>query len=669
MLPDGLTFSEPEAHIPARPHIALLFPPQWSPFQPPLGLPALSGHLKSRGFRTRVFDLNVLFYHWLLSEEGARSVIRAAVERDSRLDRFSETLTVVRAHRVFETAVRELLQLRRSPSVSVFASHWLGLRALETYCEAVSDVSRGSFRITPYQLELDAGVRSRREIEDAIGSPPPVLRDFAQWCAQRVLRDNPRSVGLSCIGQTQLFFSLLIGKTIRRIAPEVPILVGGTVLPRIHERHGIEPHWFGQYFDVVVRHEGEQPLARFVSLLHEGETDFAQIEGVIVAGPHGIQTTDPAPPLNTDDIVDPDFDDLDLDLYLSPSPTLPLLASRGCYWGKCEFCHHGMVYGDKYSAQPVERVIETITRLSARYGVSHFAFNDEALPPKTFRQLGQLLPRCDESGWRFTGLIKFERYYEHEDFRNAHDAGFRSLYVGLESASERVLRRMKKLTPLDDIRRNLADAADAGIWMHCFIFFGFPGERPDEAQQTLDFVISNADTIGSFGAGIFELEHNAPIQNRAGEFGVTLSVERNEDLSVYYDFAVEDGVSPAMARTYVKSADAQALRIPKFRVVQAIPREHLLSILDAHPGVELERYGRQMLEAGGVPAELPLSSLVHWDREQGRLITIATGRISEVDSDHATIDTLLNASLTYGEARNVLSRAGLLSLLGAQDLE
>src|SRR5207249_3328953 len=120
------------------------------------------------------------------------------------------------------------------------------------------------------------------------------------------------------------------------------------------------------------------------------------------------------------------------------------LTARGCYWGKCEFCHHGMVYGEKYEAYEITRVLENVRSLATKYGVRHFAFNDEAIPPKVLRAMGKLFPPHSQTGWNFTGLIKFEPYFTAEDFRNVHAVGLRSLYVGLESASEHVLDLMKK---------------------------------------------------------------------------------------------------------------------------------------------------------------------------------------------------------------------------------
>ena len=191
----------------SRPNIALLFPPQWSPFQPPMGLPALSGHLKRAGHATRAFDLNVQFYHWLISDEGAALLLHPVDSGEAQASR-SDAYNIIRANHAFVGAVQ---QAQSQDAESVFASHWIMQRALETYCDAASDLVDGAFRITPYTLELNQNQEDRESLERWVESPPPVLLGCAEYYAKLVLNHRPWSIGLSCIGQTQLFFSLLLG--------------------------------------------------------------------------------------------------------------------------------------------------------------------------------------------------------------------------------------------------------------------------------------------------------------------------------------------------------------------------------------------------------------------------------------------------------------------------
>ncbi|HEU6443728.1 MAG TPA: hypothetical protein VFL61_01585 [Gaiellaceae bacterium] len=271
-----------------------------------------------------------------------------------------------------------------------------------------------------------------------MSDPPDLLDTFVRATIEsQVLPANPKVVGLSCIGQEQLYFTLLFGRYLKEHT-DASVIVGGTIFSRIFERGALKPDWFGRYFDVIVRNEGERPTERLLSNLRNRVPLTLDVPGVVYHEHGQIEAPTPAHPLSPRELPVPDFDDMPLGHYMSPEITLPLLSARGCYWGKCEFCHHGMVYGEKYAPYKPIDILEAVTMLAERYGVRHFAFNDEAIPPKVLRAIGEQFPPHAESGWTFTGLIKFEPTYKREDFERFHAAGCRSLYVGLESASERV---------------------------------------------------------------------------------------------------------------------------------------------------------------------------------------------------------------------------------------
>jgi hypothetical protein len=155
--------------------------------------------------------------------------------------------------------------------------------------------------------------------------------------------------------------------------------------------------------------------------------------------------------------------------------------------------------------------------------------------------------------------------------------------------------------------RNLTDAARAGIWMHCFLFFGFPGERESEAQETYDFIIDNIDIIGSFGCGTFALEHNAPIQKHLEEFDVRVGQAGLGDLDVYYTYEVDDGVGPDRALEWADALNTRTSDIRKYAAAAWVPREHLLCLLSRSSPEDLVDAGGRLLDEGFVTLDLPVS--------------------------------------------------------------
>jgi len=599
--------------------LLLVFPPQWSPFQPPLSLPSLAAWLRRGGFRVGCLDANILFYEWLLSDEATGillDILPAVDLPDSEKEAYLYALRSTAQYRADMYALRPLGSDRtKSPNTdpveersSDLCRSYVGVQSLSNYLAIVSRICR-SFEISPYEFRLDAGNLSSSQLEDLVIRPHILLDAFANYLVVEIGARYPISpslIGFSCIGQEQLYLTLLLGHRVKS-SLGAPVVVGGTVLSRIFERGVVRGEWFGRFFDVIVRNEGERPAEKMLANLRHGFPLVQNVPSIVYVCDGTVVSSEPCSPLKPAEMPIPDFDDMPLRCYLSSDVTLPILSSRGCYWGKCEFCHHGMVYGEKYAAHTAEGVLGTVRTLSERYEVRHFAFNDEAIPPKIARNIAETFPPSTETGWNFTGLIKFEKFFDAPIFAGLARVGTRSLYVGLESASERVLALMRKNTKQEIMRRNLGDATRAGIWMHCFLFFGFPGEREEDAQETYDFIIGNADIIASFGCSTFALEHNAPIQRHLEDFGVRAGQAGGADLDVYYSYEVADGIGPERALEWANALNMRAPDVRKYAATSWIPREHLLCLLSRSSPDELVEAAGRLLEERFVPLDLPAS--------------------------------------------------------------
>lgn len=637
----------------------LIFPPQWSPFQPPLGLPSLKAWLERAGFTCCIDDLNVRLYDWLLSDESVEILKERLCSADFPLEVADAYALVLESAFEYRSNVCRMRPNDDSRSAEMMRDDvYIGVKSLQAFLRLISELEP-RFDISPYGFSLKGDNYSVNAIEQFIADPPEIIKKFLDRELYRLSAVKTNVIGLSCIGQEQLIFSLLIGARIKKLA-STPVIVGGTIFSRMLNRGVLPPEWFGRFFDVVVNNEGEKPLEQIVRLLRASDRQPAweAIESVAFVRNGTIVKTSPSAPLKSTEMPVGNFDGLPLRSYLSPEIVLPLLSARGCYWGKCEFCHHGMVYGEKYSAYEKNQVLETVRQLSNKYGCNAFSFNDEAIPPKVFRQISEDFPLHANSSWVFTGLIKFEKYFRHSDFQNAFKIGFRTLYVGLESASERVLQLMKKNSTQEIMLENLRDAASAGIWMHCFAFFGFPGEQEFDAEVTYNFLIDNRQVIGSVGCGTFSLEHDAPIQksHRYKSFGIKILNASHDSVNVYYEYDVEDGIDAVRAKEWSRKLNATLFSKEHFASVSWIPREHLLPLLRHTTSAGLRRWGSSLLKTYNVPGSRTLSQLVgHRELLGGLLIvsrlnmrvTLLTGRARDAAK------LLLESAATIGEVADV----------------
>ncbi|HZC80786.1 MAG TPA: radical SAM protein, partial [Nitrospiraceae bacterium] len=317
--------------------------------------------------------------------------------------------------------------------------------------------------------------------------------------------------------------------------------------------------------------------------------------------------------------------------------------TRGCYWGKCAFCYHGMIYQDRYRMREPNLIAADVERLHLRYNVDHFAFNDEALPPKLFRLLPDAIPK---GKYFFTALYKFEKFFKPSDYQRMYDLGFRSLYIGLESASERIQAHMKKNNLQSTMVANLQGAHDAGIWNHTFVFFGFPTETESEANETIAFMLDHADIIHSEGTGTFSFEHNAPIYHDPPAFGVAEVLEKEgRYLELYYDYRPVSGLDADGAGEMLRKFDCAKKALGVYVRGRWIPREYLLLLLSLHGRSTLQRSLAEV-ERAVCPERVrdALGWIVSTDRSNRRrffVVNKSSHQVFETNEDAVTVLSLL----------------------------
>jgi radical SAM superfamily enzyme YgiQ (UPF0313 family) len=279
------------------------------------------------------------------------------------------------------------------------------------------------------------------------------------------------------------------------------------------------------------------------------DADLSAVPNLMYRDGSSVQVNKFKEPEPTECLPIPDFDDLPLDLYLTPSHVLPVWAARGCYWGRCAFCNVGYGESKHFDELQAERVVEEMTTLSKAYSTDKFFFADEALTPRMLRALSSLLIERNAS-FNWATCARFEPGITADLLKQMRRAGCRLLSFGMESGSQRVLDRMDKGTNVALMQRVLEDSAAAGIWNHAFMFFGFPGETEEDARETIAFFKANQNVIHSTSSSTFLLERYA----RASQDPEAYDISRmkppgpQQDLAYYFEYEVSSGISSRRAR-------------------------------------------------------------------------------------------------------------------------
>ncbi|GAX61917.1 Fe-S oxidoreductase [Candidatus Scalindua japonica] len=396
--------------------------------------------------------------------------------------------------------------------------------------------------IPPMETDLGYKLFISSDILDAVEDKQVnVYRDVYNHILKPAIEEEkPDVIGISIVLSQQLFSSMTFCSMIKEDFPGIHITIGGNTVTRLRDVLPESSNLFS-LFDTVIMHEGETAFLQLINAIGT-DRDFSTIPNLIYKNCNGIYTSTVTTAEDMARLPPPDFDGLPLDKYFVPDKILSYLATRGCYWGKCEFCDHGEGYTAGYRTKNIDQIIEDINYLKNRYQVTHFHFPDESYPPALFKKLTKKLIEADLHIVWSTHLRFEESLLDNGVWETAEEAGCKFLHMGFETGSERVLRLMGKATKTEQIQQSLELSSMHGVWNHVMGFFGFPGETYEDARSSMQFLENNKEHVHSIGFGTFDLTKYSPVIKSAEKFGVTYNKNPEWDLALDYYFTVKNGL-------------------------------------------------------------------------------------------------------------------------------
>jgi hypothetical protein len=407
----------------------------------------------------------------------------------------------------------------------------------------------------------------------------PYLELFEYNILPFISKEAPDIIGISIAGDSQLIPALSLSRLIKQQFDNVHVVVGGYVVTLLADTIMKYEELFTTFFDSAILYEGELPLLKLTEAIAEGDI-LDGVPNLIHYCKCRILTNDILPPDSINSLPTPCFDDFKLESYLSPDPVLPILSSKGCYWGKCAFCSHNESYRWRYRNRDASKIADDLQHLSNRYGVHHFVFTDEAISPASISRLSDELINRDED-YRLSTNIRFERHFTPELCRKMHEAGFRLLYLGLESGCNRILDVMKKGITKEIAAEVCQNIHSADIWNHLYVFFGFPTESREEAQETIDFLLTNKNIINSFSVGYFILNKGAAVAKYPEQYGIDrIDIDPVKDFNLAYNYSVLSGMTNREAVDFSNNCwDKIADEYESMKILNKIDQEDLILYL------------------------------------------------------------------------------------------
>ncbi len=238
----------------------------------------------------------------------------------------------------------------------------------------------------------------------------------------------------------------------------------------------------------------------------------------------------------------------------SPVPVLwTRLSERRCYWSRCTFCVQNAKYDNPQpvSLSELSLSLDKLASYTAS-GYRHFIFSDEALSPSFLKNFARgVIERGISCQW--SCRCRIESGFTPEIFQAMKQAGCYEILFGLESSSTRMLRLMDKHEnglDLPAVRRMFREIADQGIGLHITMISGFPGDTPEESEETVRFVIDALKDLpnATFKLNLFELFPETPVLKDPQAFGIQV-VEPTGDMpsGFHYSYTSPEQMETAIA--------------------------------------------------------------------------------------------------------------------------
>ena len=268
--------------------------------------------------------------------------------------------------------------------------------------------------------------------------------------------------------------------------PDCTLVVGGPHAYSLSEK--ILEHY--PFIDVVVRGEGELTVSEI-------------IEGKPLEDIRGITYQQNGRILRNDDrqFMD-DIDDLyinyellpDMELYASDIETpvdikklktVYLIESRGCPF-RCSYCANDH-WKRQFRAVSPRKTVGRMKHLVEKHGIEFFRFYDDLFTVNRHR----VSEFCEEMkkenldvGFRVLARVGTKK----ETLAMLQEVGLESVGIGIESGSDRMLKRVNKGITRQQIDRTIRDCKELGLWMVGSFIISLPGETGEDLAKTGELI-------------------------------------------------------------------------------------------------------------------------------------------------------------------------------------
>jgi radical SAM family protein len=253
-------------------------------------------------------------------------------------------------------------------------------------------------------------------------------------------------------------------------------------------------------------------LARRAGTGFAGVNNLAWINGNLRTGTFDVSTKQWNTPLLSLADVPPAWDRLELPFL---NRTIQIRTASGCPFA-CAFCSYPTTAGpwSTVEAEHVRAHLDSVMRIR---NIDRIIFIDDTfnVPPHRFRELIRIFADYKFEWFSFLRV----QYVNEEDVRMMKDSGCAGVYLGIESASDLVLKNMNKRATAKQFAEGVRLLNKYDIPYLAAFVLGFPGETDATIRQNVDFIRNNG--VRFYSLKEFYYMAHTQVHEKRDEYGLT----------------------------------------------------------------------------------------------------------------------------------------------------
>lgn len=316
---------------------------------------------------------------------------------------------------------------------------------------------------------------------------------YAQDILSRIIDMHPDVVGLSVLSY-EAEEAYTIAQAIKRFNKDILVIMGGP-----HGTHFYDEVLRNSNIDVAVIGEGEKTFCELINSYFSHE-DFSAVKGIAFRKNGQVIKTMPRDFIvDLDEIPFPAWDLINIKEYakqrsqnnfIYKDKYMVIFTSRGCPY-KCIYCHK--IFGETFRARSPENIFLEIKTLVDNYSIEEMHISDDIFnfDKERMMKLADLiifnnikLKLCFPNGLRADLL-------DEEMLKKLKAAGTYSISYGMESASPRIQKLIRKNLNIEKALEIIDITDRLKIYSRGFFMLGFPGETLEEMKATINMACNS----------------------------------------------------------------------------------------------------------------------------------------------------------------------------------